>query len=169
MTCIDVAINKHYARWLSHCRGLKKNQEDGEDLLHDILTELHTKGRIEQLACEQEGKGIYTYVCRMIWTRHIDDVKRMKIEVVRGMNTDWVADTTPEEEPASWMLEQTDIYVSWLTDYEVELIEFSKMPGFSTRMVSRLTGITARVIATDLRNAKKKLKQYVHNTTKNKE
>jgi len=36
-------------------------------------------------------------------------------------------------------------------------------------MVSRLTGITARVIATDLRNAKKKLKQYVHNTTKNKE
>lgn len=171
MSCADMVVRKYYSKWLTFCKSLNNSKEDGQDMLQDLLTELHIKGRIESLACSgEDDRAIDLYMHRMIKTRHISNHRRQKIEIVRGFLPDWIADQAPNEETAyGRQYEQVDVYIDWLHEYETELMKLSKMPGFSVRVYSEITGLSVKTVRNDIRNAKKKIKAYVLNTTKNQE
>lgn len=161
MDCLDYEITKNYNTWLSHARGLTKNRQDAEELLHKALMKVMESGKARLIACEQERKGsLEYYVNRTIWNTHISEQTRLK----KKISIDEIGELQNAETEYNLAGEHFDILLGWLSDYERELLKMYIIPGFRIKHAAEIMGINEQTLSRHIKQAAAKLYKYVEDS-----
>ena len=156
--CLEIEINRHYAKWRSISIRLLRDKDEGEDLLQSILCDILENDKARYIACQQEVKGsLFYYVCRSLWNRAMTMKKKQKDHLI---SIDKMPELTAEDSEKVNHGEKFDVVVNWLTDYQIQLIELKAVHGLTINEISRETKIHRSVLDNDLKKAMKLIKKY---------
>lgn len=163
MDCLELKINKHYKTWRSHARGLCRNNDEGDELLHTVLDSVLNSGQARAIACREErSESIEFYVNRAIWLRYFTEKRRNTRKIV--YLEERVIEPPAEITDYHIEGEQVDVLIYWLTEYERELILAYSTKGFRFTDAAKQLGVSYSTLRIDLKNAIKTMKKYVQDS-----